>query len=66
MTTTVQVSDETRDRLAQYKEAIGAETYEEAIARLLRGTETESAYGSMAGWGPWSPDDRLQARTDKE
>ena len=66
MTTTVQVSDETRDRLAQYKEAIGADTYEEAIARLLRGTETESAYGSMDGWGPWTPDDRLRSRSDEE
>lgn len=66
MTTTVQVSEETRDRLAQYKEAIGADTYEEAIARLLRGTETESAFGSMTGWGPWTPDDRLLARSDED
>lgn len=65
MTTMVQVSDGTRDRLAEYKEAIGAETYEEAIVRLLRGTETESGYGSMTGWGPWSPEDRLRARTDE-
>lgn len=65
MTTMVQVSDETRDRLAEYKEAIGAETYEEATVRLLRATETDSADGSMTGWGPWSPEDRRWARTDE-
>ncbi len=64
MATTVQVSEETRARLAQYKESIGAETYEEAILRLLRGTESESAFGSMAGWGSWSEADRLRARSD--
>ena len=66
MTTTVQVSEETRDRLAQYKDAIGADTYEEAIARLLRGTETESAFGSMTGWGRWTPEDRFLARIDED
>lgn len=66
MTPTVQVSDETRDRLAQYKEAIGVDTYEEAIVRLLRGTETESVYASMTGWGPWTPEDRLRTRTDAD
>ncbi|MEF8839766.1 MAG: hypothetical protein V5A18_09710 [Haloarculaceae archaeon] len=65
MATTVQVSEETRDRLARYKEAVGAETYEEAIVRLLRGTESESAFGSMAGWGSWSEADRLHARSDE-
>lgn len=65
MATTIQVSEETRARLAQYKEAIDAETYEEAVVRLLRGTETESAFGSMAGWGPWTEEDRLRARSDE-
>lgn len=64
MATTVQVSKETRDRLEQYKESVGAATYEEAIVRLLRGTETESAFGSMQGWGRWSESDRLRARSD--
>lgn len=65
MATTVQVSEETRERLAQYKEAVGAATYEEAIVRLLRRTQTESAFGSMAGWGSWSEEDRFQARSDE-
>lgn len=65
MATTVQVSEETRQRLAQYKEAVGAASYDEAIVRLLRGTETESAYGSMAGWGSWTDEDRLRARSDE-
>lgn len=64
MATTVQMSEETRERLARYKEAIGAATYEEAIVRLLRGTETESAFGSMSGWGSWSEEDRLRTRSD--
>lgn len=64
MATTVQVSEETKDRLERYKESVGAATYEEAIARLLRGTETESAFGSIAGWGPWTDDDRFRARSD--
>lgn len=65
MATTVQVSEETRARLAQYKERIGAATYEEAIVRLLRGTESESAFGSMQGWEPWTEQDRLRARSDE-
>lgn len=65
MATTVQVSEETRERLAQYKAAVGADTYEEAIIRLLRATETESAFGSMGGWGPWKDEDRLRARSDE-
>lgn len=64
MATTIQVSEETRERLARYKAAIEAGTYEEAILRLLRQTETESAFGSMAGWGPWTAEDRLEARSD--
>jgi len=65
MATTVQVSEETRQRLAQYKEVVGAETYDEAIVRLLRGTETESAFGSMSGWGGWTDEDRLRTRSDE-
>lgn len=65
MATTVQVSEETRDRLAEYKEAIGAATYEVAIVRLLRETLSETAFGSMAGWGPWSESDRLRTRSDE-
>lgn len=65
MATTVQVSEETRERLAQYKEAVGAATYEEAIVRLLRGTETESAFGSMQAWGHWVEEDRLRAGSDE-
>lgn len=64
MATTVQVSHETKDRLERYKEAIGAATYDEAIVRLLRSTETESAFGSLRGWGPWTEADRLDARSD--
>lgn len=58
-------SEETRARLARYKEAIGASTYEEAIIRLLRSTGTESAFGSMQGWGAWIDEDRLRARSDE-
>ena len=65
MATTVQVSEETRQRLAQYKEAVGADTYDEAIVRLLRGVETESAFGSMSGWGSWTDEDRLRTRSDE-
>lgn len=64
MATTVQVSEETRDRLEQYKESVGVTTYEEAIIRLLRSTETESAFESMPGWGRWSDSDRMRARSD--
>lgn len=65
MATTVQVSEETRDRLARYKETVGADTYEEAIVRLLRAASAESAFGSMEGWGSWSDeDDRLRTRSD--
>ena len=65
MATTVQVSEETRERLARYKEAVGAGTYEEAIVRLLRGSETESAFGSLRGWGSWTEEDRLTSRSDE-
>lgn len=65
MATTVQVSEDTRDRLERYKEEIGATTYEEAIVRLLRHTDTESAFGSIRGWGPWSEEDRLRTRSDE-
>lgn len=65
MPTTVQVSEETRDRLAQYKEAVGADTYEEAIVHLLRQTAEESAFGSIRGWGSWSDADRSRTRSDE-
>lgn len=48
------------------KEAVGAETYEEAIIRLLQRTETESAFGSMTGGGPWTDVDRCRARSDQD
>lgn len=64
MATTVQVSEETRDRLAQFKDAIGADSFEDAIRRLLRETGEESAFGSMRGWGSWSDADRMVARSD--
>lgn len=64
MATTVQLSEETKDRLEQYKDAIGAATYEEAIIRLLRGTETESAFGTIPDWEPWDEQDRLRTRSD--
>lgn len=65
MATTVQLSQATKDRLERYKEAVGAATYEEAIVRLLRGTEAESAFGSISGWGAWTEEDRLRARSDE-
>lgn len=65
MATTVQVSEETRDRLAQYKEAVGADTYEEAIVHLLRQTAEESAFGSIRGWGSWTEVDRSRTRSDE-
>lgn len=64
MATTVRVSEETRDRLDRYMESVGVTSYEEAITRLLRGTETESAFGSMPGWGRWSKLDRFRSRSD--
>lgn len=64
MATTVQVTEETRDRLARYKEAVGVETYEEAIVHLLGQTKVESAFASMQGWGSWTDDDRMLARSD--
>lgn len=64
MATTIRVSEETRKRLARYKEAVGAETLEEAIVGLLRGAVVESAFGSMLGWGAWSEEERLRARSD--
>lgn len=62
MVTNILVGEETRERLTRYGEAVGAATYEEAVLRLLRGTDTESAFGSTAGWGPWSEADRLDTR----
>lgn len=65
MATTVQVSEETRDRLAQLKDAMGADTFDDAIRRLLRESGEESAFGSMPGWGPWSEADRMESRSDE-
>lgn len=65
MTTIVRVSEETRERLTSFKEAIGAATYDEAIARLLRETNAESAFGSLEGWESWTEEDRLRARSDE-
>lgn len=65
MATTIQVTEETRDRLARYKDVAGVDTYEEAILHLLRGTEGESAFGSMRGWGSWTEADRSRTRSDE-
>lgn len=65
MATTVQVSEETRDRLAQFKDTIGADTFEDAIRRLLLESGEESAFGSMEGWGSWSDADRMETRSDE-
>lgn len=65
MATTVQVSEETRERLAAYKEAVGAATYDEAIVRLLRETNAESAFGALEGWESWTEEDRLRTRSDE-
>lgn len=43
----------------------GVETYEEAIVRLRRGAESERAFGTMDGWGPWTDEARLHARSDE-
>ena len=65
MATTVQVTEETRDRLARYKESLGVETYEDAIVHLLRQTDEESAFGSIRGWGSWTEEDRSPTRSDE-
>lgn len=65
MATTIQMSQETKSRLERYKDAVGATTYEDAVISLLRGTETESAFGSVPDWEPWSSEDRLQTRSDE-
>lgn len=64
MATTVQLSQETKQQLERYKESVGATTYEDAIVRLLRGTESESAFGSIPDWEPWTETDRLETRSD--
>lgn len=64
MTPTIQLSTETVDRLERYKAVVGAASDDEAIARLLRDAEPVSAFGVLEGWGPWTPDDRLRARSD--
>lgn len=35
-----------------------------AIARYFRRAEPESAFGCMTGWGSWTEEDRLRARSD--
>lgn len=65
MTTNVPVTEETRERLASYKEAVGAATYDEAIVRLLRETNVESAFGTLEGWESGAEEDRLKARSDE-
>lgn len=63
MSPTLRLSDEVGKRLARYREAIGVDTDEEAIRRLLRLRGTDSAFGVMAGWGSWSDADRLTDRS---
>ena len=65
MSTTIQVSEETKEVLDEYRKTVGAETYEDAITRLLRSTGGDSAFGSMRGWGSWSDEDRMRYRTDE-
>jgi len=65
MSTTIQVSDETKKVLEEYKESVGAETYEDLITHLLRQTGEDTAFGSMEGWGRWSEEDRMRLRSDE-
>jgi len=65
MSTTIQVSEETKEVLEEYKESVGAITYEDAIAHLLRESGGDSAFGSVEGWGQWRDKDRTNYRTDE-
>lgn len=47
---TVRVSEKTKEVLDEYKKTVDAETYEDAVARLLRTSGADSAFGSMRGW----------------
>lgn len=64
MPTTIQVSEETKQVLEEYKESVGAKTYEDLITHLLRQSGEDSAFGSMEGWGEWSEEDRMNTRSD--
>jgi hypothetical protein len=64
MSTTIQVSQDTKRRLQAYRDEIGAETYEDAIGHLLRTSGEESAFGAVPGWTPWDRSDRLTFRTE--
>lgn len=63
MVRTLEVSEDTRDQLEQYRIEVGADSVDAAIRLLLR--QAESAFGSMKGWGGWEPTDRLTARSDE-
>lgn len=59
MSTTIQVSDLTKQRLGLLKEEFNVSSYDEVITQILKEKiNVKTMFGSCKGIGPWTKGDR--------
>lgn len=65
MTTTIQVSEFTRQRLGLLKEQFKAASYDEVLDRILKEKfKPKSMFGSCKGIGSWKKEYRMRSKYD--